>query len=252
MSVLFPLPLTPGRSPRHRDTLPLGISLAYVLARKRFPYATSSPSRTCPMVLPPTSPPTPHLGYRPEGVLGRAYHGSTGQELGLMFTWYAAVLLLHRLPASAGEDGEATDGDRRPGSDQRLHTLERTETYTFFDVVIPPSSPSGASSPVGRSRSQGPWAKFGATPTAAGQPPRKDDHHVTFVSCTTRRIFGSWRYARGLGAGFPRRYPHTSSPSSTLSARIGRPIWRGRDPGHGEAEPLARPETKPPETPAAG
>ncbi len=75
-------------------TLIVGIPVAYALARKNFKGKdVISLILTLPMVLPPTV-----TGWilllviGNNGLLGKAFSAVTGHELGIVFTWYAAVI----------------------------------------------------------------------------------------------------------------------------------------------------------------
>ena len=252
MNVLFPLRLSlQVGACATVITLLLGIPLAYVLARKRFPGRNLLDMVvTFPMVLPPTV-----TGYLlilvigRNGVLGRAYHGLTGQELGLMFTWYAAVLAsfivsLPLLVKTAKASMETVDQDLINAS----YTLGRTETYTFFHVVIPLSIRGIiAGGTLAFARAMG---EFGATLMVAGNLPGKTTTMPLVIYNET--IFGSWRNALWLVLVFLA----LTGSIIYFSNRIGQnrtPIWWGRDQGASwKPSHLARPETEPPETPAAG
>lgn len=173
MNVLFPLRLSVQVAVCATVvTLLLGIPLAYILARKRFKGKDLiSMFLTLPMVLPPTV-----TGYflllliGNNGVLGKAYSAITGNELGILFTWYAAVIasvavsfpLLLITARAAMED-----------VDQELinasYMLGRSESQTFMRVVIPLSARGiSAGATLAFARAMG---EFGATIMVAGNWP---------------------------------------------------------------------------------
>lgn len=175
MSVLFPLRLSlQVAACATVVTLLVGIPIAYLLARKRFRGKdVVSIILTLPMVLPPTV-----TGYflllviGNNGVLGRAYAAVTGDDLGLLFTWYAAVIasfavsfpLMLVTTRAAMED-----------VDQELvnasYMLGRSEFQTATRVVIPLSARgiiAGATLAFARA-----MGEFGATIMVAGNFPGK-------------------------------------------------------------------------------
>jgi molybdate transport system permease protein len=118
-------------------TLALGLPLAWVLARRRFPgHDVVEAAVVLPLVLPPTV-----LGYYLLVVIGA--RGPVGQLLGglgieLAFTWRAAVLAACigsiALLVKASQAGfEAVD--RR--LEQAARTLGRTEWNIFWSVTLP-------------------------------------------------------------------------------------------------------------------
>lgn len=155
-------------------TILVGVPLAYLLARKRFKgQSILDLLFTLPMVLPPTV-----IGYiliqviGRRGILGDAYMAITGHELNLMYTWYAAVIasfvvsfpLLYKTARAAMQS-----------IDQELinasYTLGRSETHTFFHVVIPLSTRGiVAGATLAFARAMG---EFGATIMVAGNIPGK-------------------------------------------------------------------------------
>jgi molybdate transport system permease protein len=118
-------------------TLALGLPLAWVLARRRFPgHDVVEAAVVLPLVLPPTV-----LGYYLLVVIGA--RGPVGQLLGglgieLAFTWRAAVLAacigsIALLVKAAQAGFEAVD--RR--LEQAARTLGRTEWNIFWSVTLP-------------------------------------------------------------------------------------------------------------------
>lgn len=173
VSVLFPLRLSVQVAVCATVvTLLLGIPLSYVLARKRFKGKDFiAMLLTLPMVLPPTV-----TGYflllliGNNGLLGKAYYAMTGSQLGILFTWYAAVIasivvsfpLLLMTARAAMED-----------VDQELvnasYMLGRSERQTALRVVIPLSARgiiAGATLAFARA-----MGEFGATIMVAGNWP---------------------------------------------------------------------------------
>ena len=118
--------------------LPVGVPLAWWLARTRFPGRDLlSALVTLPMLLPPTV-----LGYYlllfvgRQGALGQLLEATLGVRF--VFTWPAAVLAawLASLPflvRTAQAGFEAID----PAYEQAARTLGRTERSIFFSVTIP-------------------------------------------------------------------------------------------------------------------
>ena len=118
-------------------TLALGLPLAWVLARRRFPgHDLVEAAVVLPLVLPPTV-----LGYYLLVVIGA--RGPVGQLLGglgieLAFTWRAAVLAacigsITLLVKAAQAGFEAVD--RR--LEQAARTLGRSEWNIFWSVTLP-------------------------------------------------------------------------------------------------------------------
>ncbi len=175
MDVLFPLRLSlQVAACATVVTLLVGVPIAYLLARKRFRGKDIiSLVLTLPMVLPPTV-----TGYflllviGNNGLLGRAYSAVTGDELGILFTWYAAVIasfavsfpLMLVTTRAAMED-----------VDQELvnasYMLGRSEVQTFARVVVPLSARGIiAGGTLAFARAMG---EFGATIMVAGNFPGK-------------------------------------------------------------------------------
>lgn len=170
MDVLFPLRLSlQVAACATAVTLIVGIPLGYFLARTRFKGKEVLDSLlTLPMVLPPTV-----TGYfllliiGNKGVLGRAFQSLTGHELGIMFTWYAAViasfavsfpLMLKTTRASM----EAVDQELINAS----YLLGRSKFQTALRVVVPLSGRGIlAGTTLAFARAMG---EFGATIMVAG------------------------------------------------------------------------------------
>jgi molybdate transport system permease protein len=170
VSVLFPLRLSLQVAALATViTLIVGIPLAYVLARRHFRGKdVLALILTLPMVLPPTV--TGYFIMRVLGnntPLGRAFEAITGQELGILFTWYAAViasfavsfpLLLITVRASMEDvDQELVNAS---------YMLGRSKIQTALRVVIPLSARgiiAGATLAFARA-----MGEFGATIMVAG------------------------------------------------------------------------------------
>jgi len=170
MDVLFPLRLSlQVAACATVVTLLVGIPVAYWLARHRFRGKELVDSLlTLPMVLPPTV-----TGYLlllligNNGLLGKAFHSLTGGELGIIFTWYAAViasfvvsfpLMLKTTRASM----EAVDEELINAS----YLLGRSKFQTALRVVVPLSGRgilAGATLAFARA-----MGEFGATIMVAG------------------------------------------------------------------------------------
>jgi molybdate transport system permease protein len=155
-------------------TLLVGIPVAYVLARKRFRGKDIvALLLTLPMVLPPTV-----TGYLLLLVLGKNYplgqlfHAITGHDLGIVFTWYAAVvasfavsfplMLITARAAMQDVSQELVNAS---------YMLGRSEFQTAIRVVIPLSARgiiAGATLAFARA-----MGEFGATIMVAGNWPGK-------------------------------------------------------------------------------
>lgn len=175
MDVLFPLRLSiQVAACATLVTLVVGIPVAYWLARARFRGKEFLDSvLTLPMVLPPTV-----TGYflllliGNNGALGKAFHSLTGHDLGIVFTWGAAVLasfvvsfplMLKTTRASM----EAVDEELVNAS----YLLGRSRSQTALRVVIPLSSRGIlAGTTLAFARAMG---EFGATIMVAGNWPGK-------------------------------------------------------------------------------
>jgi len=173
MDVLFPLRLSlQVAACATAVTLIVGIPVAYWLARARFRGKEFLDSiLTLPMVLPPTV-----TGYflllliGNNGLLGKAFHSLTGHDLGIVFTWGAAVLasfvvsfplMLKTTRASM----EAVDEELINAS----YLLGRSKLQTTLRVVIPLSARGIlAGTTLAFARAMG---EFGATIMVAGNWP---------------------------------------------------------------------------------
>lgn len=173
MDVLFPLRLSiQVAACATAVTLIVGIPVAYWLARARFRGKEFLDSvLTLPMVLPPTV-----TGYflllliGNNGLLGKAFHSLTGHDLGIVFTWGAAVLasfvvsfplMLKTTRASM----EAVDEELINAS----YLLGHSKLQTALRVVIPLSARgilAGATLAFARA-----MGEFGATIMVAGNWP---------------------------------------------------------------------------------
>jgi molybdate transport system permease protein len=175
VSVLFPLRLSLQVAACATVlTLVIGVPLAYVLARKSFRGKDIiSPFLTLPMVLPPTV-----TGYflllviGNNGLLGRAYSAITGDQLGLLFTWYAAVIasFVVSFPLML-----VTTRASMEDVDQELvnasYMLGRSELQTVARVIVPLSRRGIiAGTTLAFARAMG---EFGATIMVAGNFPGK-------------------------------------------------------------------------------
>ncbi|MBM4438937.1 MAG: molybdate ABC transporter permease subunit [Candidatus Rokubacteria bacterium] len=116
----------------------IGIPLAYLLARRRFPGKTAVDLLvTLPLVLPPTVTGfylIVLLGRR--GWLGGPLYSATGWSI--TFTWYAAVvaatvMALPLLVRTARAAIESVDRDL----ERAAHTLGRSEWRTALEVTLP-------------------------------------------------------------------------------------------------------------------
>jgi molybdate transport system permease protein len=195
VSVLFPLRLSlQVAACATVITLIVGIPLAYVLARKRFRGKdVLTLILTLPMVLPPTV-----TGYflllliGNNGLLGKAFLSVTGHQLGIVFTWYAAViasfvvsfpLMLITARASMKDvDQELINAS---------YMLGRSEIDTVLRVVIPLSGRgiiAGATLAFARA-----MGEFGATIMVAGNWPGKTN--TMPITIYTETLYGSWRNA---------------------------------------------------------
>jgi molybdate transport system permease protein len=172
-------------------TVIVGVPLAYLLARRRFKGQNIVDLFvTLPMVLPPTV-----IGYililviGRNGLLGKAYHGLTGDDLGIMFTWWAAVIAsfivsFPLLVKTARASMEGVDQELINAS----YTLGRSESHTFLHVVIPLSIRgiiAGATLSFARA-----MGEFGATMMVAGNIPGKTTTMPLMIYNET--IYGDW------------------------------------------------------------
>jgi molybdate transport system permease protein len=175
VSVLFPLRLSVQVAVcATLITLIVGIPLAYLLARKRFRGKNVlAMILTLPMVLPPTV-----TGYflllllGNNYPLGRAFSAVTGHELGILFTWGAAVIASFAVSfplmlITARASMEDVDQELVNAS----YMLGRSETQTALRVVIPLSARGIiAGTTLAFARAMG---EFGATIMVAGNWPGK-------------------------------------------------------------------------------
>jgi molybdate transport system permease protein len=175
MSVLFPLRMSLQVAVcATAITLIIGIPVAYLLARKHFRGKdVVTLLLMLPMVLPPTV--TGYLLLLVMGKnypLGQLFHAITGNDLGVVFTWYAAViasfvvsfpLMLMTARASMQDvDQELVNAS---------YMLGRSEFDTAVRVVIPLSSRGIiAGGTLAFARAMG---EFGATIMVAGNWPGK-------------------------------------------------------------------------------
>ncbi len=202
MSTLFPLRLSlQVAACATIAALLVGIPISYILARKKFVGRDLFDLIvTLPMVLPPTV-----IGYLliliigRNGALGRAYEALTGQQLSIMFTWYAAVIasFVVSLPLLVKTTRSAMES-----VDQSLinasYTLGRSELYTLFRVVIPLSARgiiAGATLAFARA-----MGEFGATMMVAGNIPGKTTTMPLMIYNET--IYGSWSNALWMVLAF--------------------------------------------------
>ena len=175
MGTLFPLRLSlQVATLATLITLLVGIPVAYVLARKRFRGKDIvALVLTLPMVLPPTV--TGYLLLLLLGKnypLGRFFQAVTGHDLGIIFTWYAAVIASFTVSFPLML---ITARARMEDVDQELvnasYVLGRSELQTALRVVIPLSWRgilAGATLAFARA-----MGEFGATIMVAGNWPGK-------------------------------------------------------------------------------
>jgi molybdate transport system permease protein len=169
----------------------IGVPIAYLLARKRFRGRdVIALILTLPMVLPPVV-----TGYLlllivgRNGVLGKAFHAITGGQLGILFTWQAAVIasfavsfpfmLVTARAAMEGVDQELINAS---------YMLGRSEFETAWRVVIPLAGRgilAGATLAFARA-----MGEFGATIMLAGNIPGKTN--TMPLTIYTQTLYGSW------------------------------------------------------------
>ena len=153
-------------------TLLVGIPIAYVLARKRFKGKdVVALLLTLPMVLPPTV-----TGYLlllligNNGVLGKAFSSLTGHDLGILFTWYAAVIASFTVSFPLMLiTARAAMQDVSQELVNASYMLGRSEFQTALRVVVPLSARgiiAGATLAFARA-----MGEFGATIMVAGNWP---------------------------------------------------------------------------------
>lgn len=202
MSTLFPLRLSlQVAACATLVTLILGIPLAYVLARKRFRgKEILDLLLTLPMVLPPVVTGWILLELvGNNGLFGRAFSAVTGEELGIVFTWGAAVIasfvvsfpfMIKTTRASM----EAVDQELVNAS----FMLGRSEIETAWRVVIPLSGRGiMAGATLAFARAMG---EFGATILLAGNLPGKTN--TMPLAIYTETLYGSSRSAWWMVALF--------------------------------------------------
>jgi len=178
-------------------TFLVGTVLAYVLARKHFRgKEVLDLLVTMPMVLPPVV-----TGYYlvtligRNGLLGKAFHGLTGGELSIMFTWYAAVLAsfivsLPLMVKTARAAIESVDQELIDAS----YTLGRSEGETAVRVVIPLARKGIiAGLTLAFARALG---EFGATIMVAGNIPGKTN--TMPLEIYNEVVYGQWGRALGM------------------------------------------------------
>ena len=175
MSVLFPLRLSlQVATCATLVTLLAGIPVAYVLARKRFRGKdVVALLLTLPMVLPPTV-----TGYLLLLVLGKNYplgqlfQAITGHDLGIVFTWYVAVIASFAVSFPLMLiTARAAMQDVSQELVNASYMLGRSEFQTALRVVIPLSARgiiAGATLAFARA-----MGEFGATIMVAGNWPGK-------------------------------------------------------------------------------
>jgi molybdate transport system permease protein len=192
MSVLFPLRLSLQVAVIATVIIVIvGVPIAYVLARKKFRGRDLiSLILTLPMVLPPVV-----TGYLllllvgNKGVLGRAFYALTGHNLGIVFTWQAAVIAsiavsFPFLLVTARAAIEAVDQELINAS----YMLGRSELETAWRVVIPLAGRgilAGATLAFARA-----MGEFGATIMLAGNMPGKTN--TMPLTIYTETLYGSW------------------------------------------------------------
>jgi molybdate transport system permease protein len=195
MTVLFPLRLSlQVAAIATVFILLIGVPVAYVLARKRFPGRdVISLLLTLPMVLPPVV-----TGYLlmllvgNNGVLGKAFLSLTGHKLGIMFTWEAAVIASFAvsfpfLLVTARAAIESVDQELVNAS----YMLGRSELETAWRVVIPLAGRgilAGATLSFARA-----MGEFGATIMLAGNVQGRTN--TMPLSIYTQTLYGSWSSA---------------------------------------------------------
>jgi molybdate transport system permease protein len=217
-SVLFPLRLSfQVAACATIVTLILGIPFSYLLARKRFKgKEILDLVLTLPMVLPPVV-----IGYVLILVLGRNYllgditFALTGHRVGLLFTWYAAIIasfvvsfpLMIKTTRAAME---LVDQDLVNAS----YTLGRSEVQTAWRIVIPLSRGgivAGATLAFARA-----LGEFGATIMVAGNIQGKTN--TMPISIYTETLYGSQKTALWMVVFFV----FISGVVMYISNRIGR------------------------------
>lgn len=192
MSVVFPLRLSLQVAAIATVVIVIvGVPIAYLLARKRFPGRdVVSLILTLPMVLPPVV-----TGYLlllvvgRNGVLGKAFHFVTGGQLGILFTWQAAVIASFAVSfpfmfVTARAAFESVDQELINAS----YMLGRSEFETAWRVVLPLAGRgilAGATLSFARA-----MGEFGATIMLAGNIPGKTN--TMPLSIYSQTLYGSW------------------------------------------------------------
>lgn len=202
MNVLFPLRLSLQVAVCATViTVIVGIPVAYLLARKRFRgKEVVDAIITLPMVLPPVV-----TGYLlllligNKGLLGKAFFSLTGYELGILFTWQAAVIASFAVSfplmiKTARSAMEAVDQELVNAS----FMLGRSELQTAMRVVIPLAGRGiVAGATLAFARAMG---EFGATIMLAGNIPGKTN--TMPLSIYTETMYGSFGSAMWMVAVF--------------------------------------------------
>jgi molybdate transport system permease protein len=192
MSVLFPLRLSLQVAAIATVLILLiGVPVSYLLARKRFPGRDIiSLIFTLPMVLPPVV--TGYLlllVFGNQGVLGKAWHSLTGGQLGIVFTWQAAIIASFAVSfpfmlVTARAAIESVDQELINAS----YMLGRSEFETAWRVVIPLAGRGiVAGATLAFARAMG---EFGATIMLAGNMPGKTN--TMPLNIYTETMYGSW------------------------------------------------------------
>ena len=198
----------------------VGTSLAYVLARKRFRgKEILDLAVTLPIVLPPVV-----TGYYlvvllgRNGAVGRLFHSLTGHELGVMFTWYAAVIAAFAVSfpfvvKTARAAMESVD----PELINVSYTLGRSERATAFRVVLPLARRGiVAGVTLAFARALG---EFGATLMLAGNIPGRTN--TMPLQIYDQVVYGDWGKATGLVLFFT----GVSGAFLYLAGRLGKRGW---------------------------
>lgn len=198
----------------------VGTSLAYLLARKRFRgKEILDLAVTLPIVLPPVV-----TGYYlvvllgRNGAVGRLFHSLTGRELGVMFTWYAAVIAAFAVSfpfvvKTARAAMESVD----PELINVSYTLGRSERATAFRVVLPLARRGiVAGVTLAFARALG---EFGATLMLAGNIPGRTN--TMPLQIYDQVVYGDWGKATGLVLFFT----GVSGAFLYLAGRLGKRGW---------------------------
>lgn len=175
-------------------TILIGIPISYVLARKKFRgKEILDLIVTIPMVLPPVV-----TGYilvliiGRNGLLGKLMFELTGQRIGLMFTWYAAVIAAFAVSfpfmiKTTRASMEMIDGELVNAS----YMLGRSELQTAWRVVLPLSRGGiTAGATLAFARAMG---EFGATIMVAGNLQGKTN--TMTLSIYNETLYGDWSKA---------------------------------------------------------